>query len=238
MSNLLGTLKETIRYQMLTRLRGQAGEQGNTKRNVRPHILRLYARLNNTQNSITFDIDKKTNGDIHILSNGLDEKDAFIADSLALGIHPTIISGGVELFANTPPIFYPDPRVFPTANEARDLEILYNASLQLESNQDIRLQDVDTWQFRTVPQTQFNAVASTPPSIVQSGNEFKSLETAIAFAGGDKNSITIRWQGGSYAAIAGNGTANNNYAVIFLSGLIIKNGAQKATRGELFKLIG
>ncbi len=233
----MDTINKEIRLSVLNKFRTEAPGKGLSKRNVRPHVLRLYAPLSASQNGFEIDLDRKINGSVHPLSNGLEENDAFIADSMALGIHATIITGGVELFANTYPVFYPDARIFSGANEARDLEVMYNGRLQVESNQDIRLQDYETWMFRQVNETQFNAVANTAPTIPNTRNEIKSLDTAIAFAGGDNNRIKITWSNGSYAAIAGVADTRRNFAVVFLSGVIIKNGAASATRGELFKLL-
>jgi hypothetical protein len=231
------SIRNTIRMATLQKFRSQAAGQGLSKRNVRPHVLRLYAALNPSINGFEIILDRKINSSVHPLSNGLDESDAFVADGMSLGIHATIGTGATALYANTYPVFFPDARLFTGANEARDLEILYNARLQMESNQDIRLQDYDTWQFRTVPETQFNAVANTAPTIPNTGCEIKSLDTAIAFAGGDTNRIKVTWNAGSYAAIGGVADTRTNYAVIFLDGIIIKNGAQPALRGELFKLL-
>lgn len=233
----MDNIQSKIRLGVLDKFRSDAPGKGLSKRNVRPHVLRLYALLSASQNGFEIDLDRKINGSVHPLSNGLEENDAFIADGLGLAIHPTIITGGTELFANTYPLFYPDARIFTGANEARDLEVLYNGRLQVESNQDIRLQDYETWMFRQVNETQFNAVANTAPTIPNTRNEIKSLDTAIAFAGGDNNRIKVTWTGGGYAAIAGVADTRRNFACILLSGVIIKNGAASATRGELFKLL-
>lgn len=233
--------KMKIRLANLRKFRSEARSKGLSKRNVRPHTMRLYAKFSASENTLLFNLDKKINSNIHQLSNGLDERDAFIADSMGLGIHPSKFMNGNEYLANCHPVFYPEPTIFngpanPDATEAQSLEMLYNALMQIESNQDIRLQDYDTAVFRTVPETQEGA-GGTPLFQYDYDRICKSLETSIAFAGGDTNLIQIKMRGGDYGAIEGIANARTNYAIIFLDGLVIKNGAQKATRGEMFKAL-
>lgn len=231
---------------ILNQLRKSAVEKGLKKGDVRPHELHLYALLSATDSNIEFDLDKKINSSVHPDSLGLDERDGFVATRMALGIHPSLFISSAEYESNTPQFFHPDPNYFTGTNEANSLEVLYNSLMQVESNQEIRLQDYKTRRFRTVQQTQRAAaiystdgtndgVVSTAP--MQTGLEYKPLYNAISFAGGDTNRIYVSWKDGLYSGIAGVANTRTNYALVILAGFIIKNGAQKYTRGEMFEFI-
>lgn len=231
---------------ILNLLRSKAQDQGLEKGNVRPHELHLYSALSATEANIRFNVDKKTNSGVNPLSLGLDERDAFVATRLALGIHPTSFVSSVEYYANTPIFFHPDPNYFTGTNEAASLEVIYNALMNINSNQEIRLQDLKTRNFRVVQQTQrianyyttdgtLDSVFSTAP--MQNGIEYKPLKNAIAFAGGDTSEINVTWKQGLYSGIAGVADTRTNFAVVLLQGFIIKNGVQKLTATEFNEFV-
>lgn len=220
----------------INRIRAIAREKGFSAGAVRPFSLRMYAALTATKGNLTFqpNIGVSVNHAMEIL---LEKTDIFFCNKMGLGIHKVLISGTAEIPANTPIIHYPDRNWFTVANEARDLEILYNGLLELKTDTDVRLEVFDTKRLRHVPQTQYNATAGTGTMWQVEGNEMKELPMNFALWGNKRNKFVFEAKAGSYANWFGAAGTSQNYAVLFLDGYLIVNGAESVTVSDLSKVL-
>lgn len=223
--------------QFLVQLRDVAKQLGLKESDVRPQTLKVHVKLAATANSVKFDIARKTGN--HALDNLLQENDFFVGHSLALGILPVPVINSLEASGNAQPIFYPDPNIFTTAgsatlaSEAQALEMVYNSTLRIETNQDIRVKDFPTNIFRDCPETQKAAALQNSYDTVP----FKDLYTGLGFAGGNVNEIELKFPSqGEYSQIAGSAT-RINYAVLLIQGVLVVGGAQKATAGRIYQYL-
>ena len=223
--------------QFLVQLRDVAKQLGLKESDVRPQTLLVHVKLAATANSIKFDIARKTG--THALDNLLQENDFFVGHSIALGILPVPVINSIEAAGNAQPIFYPDPNIFTTAgsstlaSEAQALEMVYNSTLRIETNQDIRVKDFPAKIFRDCPETQKAAALQNSYDTVP----FKDLYTGLGFAGGNVNEIELKFPSqGEYSQIAGSAT-RVNYAVLLIQGVLVVGGAQKATAGRIYQLL-
>lgn len=221
----------------LVKLREVASQLGLKESDVRPQTLRVLYKLTATSNTLTFDIARKTGN--HALDNLLQENDFFVGHGVALGILPVPVINSIEAAGNAQPIFYPDPNIFTTAgsgtlaSEAQALEMVYNSTMRIETNQDIRVKDFPTVIFRDCPETQKAAALQNSYDTVP----FKDLYTGLGFAGGNVNEIEVKFPSqGEFSQIAGSAT-RVNYAVLLIQGTLLVGGAQKATAGRIFQLI-
>ena len=92
---------------------------------VRPAQIVLYAKLENGKSSLKFNVNQEMQTIPHEIR--LEKSDVFYADKLGLFLHKVAIVNNVETF-NSPIYSYPDPNIWTVANEARDLEGIYNLS--------------------------------------------------------------------------------------------------------------
>lgn len=223
--------------QFLVQLRDVAKQLALKESDVRPQTLLVHVKLAPTANSIKFDIARKTG--THALDNLLQENDFFVGHSIALGILPVPVINSIEAAGNAQPVFYPDPNIFTTAGsatlatEAQALEMVYNSTLRIETNQDIRVKDFPAKIFRDCPETQKAAALQNSYDTVP----FKDLYTGLGFAGGNVNEIELKFPSqGEYSQIAGSAT-RINYAVLLIQGVLVVGGAQKATAGRIYQLL-
>lgn len=212
----------------------EAKRMGLKAANVRIGVLRLYCPLDPADPNIVFPIDYEGQQKLHKLSQGLYNRDVFIAAGSSLGIQPTKIIDGKERLGNTPIYYFPDATVFNGAatatavSEAQALEALYNAQLSTKSDEAIRLNDFPTDIYRTVGTTQGGS--NTVPEV--NGEQYKDLGRPMKFVGGDDSEVTIRLAStvSDLQNIAGTAD-HNNWAVMSFIGAVIRNGAKKSTIG-------
>lgn len=222
--------------------RNIAEKLGLKPQDVRPHQLQVHAKLGATSNSYNFNIARRIGA--HVLDFLLDENDFYVAYGLALGIRTVPIISSIERPGNTQPIYFPDPNVFSvaaaagTVSEAAALEMLYNAQLRIETNQDIRMKEYITTRFRTCPETQ--TVTSAPTSQNSYTDiPYKDTYTGLGFEGGQNNTIELKFlnDAGEFSKIEGVAGTRVNYAVLQMEGILIVGGAKKATAGRIHQLL-
>lgn len=213
----------------LNRIRSRAIKFGFKESDVRPIQLRLYALLKNNISGLTFKVAQETQ--VHSMEIRLEKSDAFYCDKVGFALHKVLIDGGTEIPANTPMIHYPDPNWFAAANQARDMEGLYNSQMFVKTDQDVRLEQFDTALFRKVPRQQY--VPASAGVLQQwwetNGEELYDIQTNFGLWGNKRNEFEIKFGDGSYANIAGDGTSHNNYGVILLQGFKLVRGAEAVT---------
>lgn len=218
----------------LNRIRARAKKFGFKEQDVRPMVLRLYAELVNNKSALEFRVSQETT--VHDGEIRLEKSDVLWCDQVALAIHKVLIVGGAESPANSPLIYYPDLSWFPETNEPRDLEGLYNSRLTIQTDQDVRLERLDTSVFRRVPEQQYQPSATDPLLFQSDGKEWFDLVTNIAFWGNRRNEIRIQYGSGSFAAINGDPAdatdPHRNYAVIKLNGFVLVRGAESLNMSQ------
>ena len=123
----------------------------------------------------------------------------------------------------------PDPTVFTAASEAANLNSIYNSTLQLNINNNILTQSLDTLRYKRVSTAQQGlavSTAATNNTYFQSAWEtadygFMTFNQAIAFNGQANNTVQLSLPTGVNCA----GTSSVNYAVLMFRGVLIINGA-------------
>lgn len=196
---------------------------------ARPEELILLAKLDVNNNSYVVSLKHEVQNKISKITKGLLDRDGFIATMMKVGILPVPVISSVEHFTAASALYWPDPAVLDTAagtadlSEAQATESLYWGSFSIETNEDKRLEKHTLQSYRTIQQTQ----ASASTANMQTGLEWKPLEAAIRFAGGDENEIHIQIDCLDKTHIGGP-AARNNYILIGLKGSIIKGITTKA----------
>jgi len=227
---------------MLRQLRGVAKSVGLKGRDVRPHELLLYAKLEANKKVYTFDVNKRSSGQ-HDMEIRLDENDMFLAYAAAIGVHKVNLDATQNEEPGSSQVIYTaDPVWFPTGVatfglgtlESQDIQKVWTGLLKVESEQDIRLKEYNAMRFQTAPETRVAADGY----FQYDGGEVKDLFTGLGFWGGNRDNLELKLGPGTAANIAGN-IANNghqNYAVIRLVGHILVGGAKKATAARMTQL--
>lgn len=206
--------------QILAALRAAAVKFGIPKTDVIPSLLFIYSKLSNSQNTINFVIDDKKS----VLANveqTLDRNNVHFSTHLGLGIHQVV--GGKP--ANSTLDFYPDKNKYAgaTGQEAKDLEQVYNAKMELKTDSSVRLEKFKTNVFRSVPFTQNGT--SAHPSLGEIA--LIDIGTVFPIVGGQNNAAKIDIDANSaYAGIAGVNGTSENYAVLIFGGFEVRNGSQ------------
>lgn len=196
---------------------------------ARPEELTLLAKLDVNNNAYVISLKHEIQQKIAKVTKGLLDRDGFIATMMKVGILPVPVINSVEHFTAAAPVFWPDPIVLDTAagtadlSEAQANESIYWGHYSIETNEDKRMEKHTLQSFRTIQQTQ----ASANTANMQTGLEWKPLEAAIRFAGGDENEIHIQINCLDKTHLAGP-AARNNYLLIGLKGSIIKGITTKA----------
>jgi len=190
--------------------------------------LRLEAPLASSA-SYTFQINQTTSQVATEIR--LRQGDAFIATSIGLFLKKagssTTPTDAEQAVANLHT--FPDPTVFTGSGEAVNLNSIYNSTLQLNINNNILTQSLDTLRYKRVSGAQQGLAVSTAASnnsYFQSSWEtadygFMTFNQAIAFNGQANNSVQLTLPAG----IANAGTSSVNYAVLMFRGVLIINGA-------------
>ena len=203
---------------------------------VRPAQIVLYAKLENGKSSLKFNVNQEMQTIPHEIR--LEKSDVFYADKLGLFLHKVAIVNNVETF-NSPIYSYPDPNIWTVANEARDLEGIYQSLFEFKTDTDVRLERYHTAKLRWVPETQGNP-GGTPISLAQGrlDDALQSIVTNIGIWGNKRNEVTLSYPQGTFQAIAGDGTTYETYAVIYFDGFRIVRGAESMTISDASVVFG
>lgn len=198
---------------------------------ARPHELILVAPLSASENQYSLKLNYEEQQRILNISEGLLDRDSFIAVGMSLGIIPVPVVSNVEYPSAAAPLFFPDPNVFSTAatttlTEAQALESIYWGRHTLITNEGVRIQKRPNFSFRTVQQTQGSANTQN----MQNDQEIKEIGAPVRFGGGDQNEIIIDIKCDDKTDIAGAITAGDghqNYLMVGLYGAILKGSTTK-----------
>ena len=194
---------------------------------ARPHELLLVAKLTTSDNQYTLKLNYEDQQRILNISEGLLDRDSFVAVGMSLGIIPVPIISTVEYPSAAAPVYFPDPNVFDTAatatlSEAQALESIYWGRHTLITNEGVRIQKRPNISFRTVQQTQGSATTQN----MQNDQEIKEIGAPVRFGGGDQNEIIIDIKCDDKTDLAGD-AARQNYLVVGLYGAILKGSTTK-----------
>lgn len=191
--------------------------------------LRLETALASSA-SYTFQINQNQSQVVTAIS--LRQGDAFVATSIGLFLKKagssTSPTDAEQAVANLHT--FADPTVFTGSGEAVNLNSIYNSTLQLNINNNILTQSLDTLRYKRVATAQQGLAVSTAASnnaYFQSGWDsadygFMTFNQAIAFNGQANNSVSLTLPTGVNCA----GTSSVNYAVLMFRGVLIINGAE------------
>lgn len=230
-----GTLSLTQR-KSLQEIRATFKAKGVPESAIRPQILKLYAPLTATSNTLEFstDINRPPVISTQItVENRLKRDSLMFVNLVALGLHKVTVAATVKYPSNTPLIFYPDKVTFAAAavavaTEWGCLEAVYNGLLSIKSNTTVRLEDYPCNVFRSVPTTQSGAAAFPSQEI-----PFQDLNTSFYLSGQVDNKLIITLPpDADRATIAGTATGVN-YACLLLAGFEVMEGAKSVKLTEL-----
>ena len=157
--------------------------------------------------------------------------DVFVVTSMAIAIYkvPTgdPVSSGILRT-------YPNTATFSAANEARNLQAIYNGFLTVRVNQTVWIDSLDVQRFYRVPVSQQGVAVSTVAAagvIQRDGYDngdfpWYSTTPGIELSGATKNDISITLP----ESVALAGTSSVNYAVFYARGFLCQNGANFNSR--------
>lgn len=225
---------------MLEMHRRWAKTKGIPADKIRPQILKLYAPLVSTTDTITFSTDINSNpANILPVENRLKRDSVMFVNLFGLAIHKVPIFSGVKYPHNNPLLFYPDKNVFADAAvapgvvpEHQCLESVYNGVLSFKTSQSVRLEDFPCNVFRNAPQTQ-NGAAAQPSQ----GLELVDISTSFYMFGTVDNKFTLQIGSGSDRNGIAGGAESQNYAVLLLGGFEVMDGAKSHLRIDEFDAI-
>ncbi len=224
---------------MLERHRAWGKTKGISPDRIRPQILKLYAPLSATSDTLTFNTQIDQPG-ILSTENRLKRDSIMFVNLLGLGLHKVPIFASKLYPRNSQLVFYPDKNLFADAAVAPGvvpenacLEAVYNGTLTFKTNTTVRLEDYPTNVFRTVPQTQ-NGAAAYPSQ----GLELVDINTSFYLYGNTDNKFTLNIGDGDRGAITG-GAESANYVCLILAGFEVVEAAKSNLRiDELDKVVG
>jgi hypothetical protein len=209
--------------QLIKWLRGKLGKSVSPG-NIRPHTLRVYAKLSADNNVVTFDLAeaaKVLTGEVLLKDNAV-----FYANLMGIGIlqvNAPVVNGIQKYYpGNTMPLSYPNALSFTDPNELSAIRTFFNGLLNVKSETNTRLENQLVSNFMVKGDDAFG---------VEEGVKHVDLSTALPFFGNKSNQITISLADGDpaiKAAITG-ATGTANYAVIELRGALIIDGIKART---------
>jgi hypothetical protein len=175
---------------------------------ITPGFLRLHATLKNSSGKYQFQLLKDNNSD-KPTEMKLDRNDAFVVDSVCLALlkEGTGTEGLGELQ------MYPNPFIFNGANEARDLELVYNGKMSIRVGNIVYIEGMDTQRFRSVGTAQQNAATNRSERNRKTG--FDKMTPQIVFEGDKKTEITVEFPTFTGNAFASSIRAENHLVLLF-----------------------
>jgi len=222
--------KSIGRYDAQKIAMSQAKAMGMNAAEARPHSLILAAKLSATKEQYNISLEHSIQRDILPWTEGLEDRDAYVAVAMGLGLAKVPVISDVEYPGAAQFAFWADPTLFPTAatattalTEAQALQSIYWGRHSIKTNQGVRIDADPNFWFQTIQETQQAAATAN----MLTGLELKEIGAAVRFAGGDKNNVLIEFECQDKTDIAGP-AAHNNYLVVFFEGAIIKGGTSKA----------
>lgn len=131
------------------------------------------------------------------------------------------------------PDTYPNPNVFTAANEASNLESVYNGSLNVTIDSTVYYQALELRRFYRVPTSQAGTAVSTVAitGVIQRDGwdnlnyAFSPVTPDFEFSGIGNNQVTVNL---SPSAIDLSGTSSQNFLVIYFRGFLIQNVNQRS----------
>lgn len=222
-------LAQTQRKQ-LERHRAWAKSKGVRPEQIRPQILKLYAKLTKSKDTYEFNT-QFDQPKVIAVENRLKRDSIMFVNMVGLALHKVPIFSALEYPQNNPLLFYPDKNVFADAAAApgvvpefQCLEAVYNGLIGFKTNSTVRLEDYPTNVFRKVPQTQ-NGAASQPSSML----ELVDISTSFYMSGQTDNKFSLNIGNGDREGITG-GAESANYVCLLLGGFEIVEGAKANLR--------
>ena len=165
----------------------------------------------------------------NVTENRLQITDRFVAASVAI----LIMKAGSSTSASQSEISVAKPHTFPNgyvftgANEAENLQALYNSQMRITVDSTVYIQSLDVQRFYRVPTSQQNVAVSTAGSgnLINSDGwdsssyPFSALTPTITFSGIGKNEIVITLPNSTNLG----GTSSQNFAICWIRGYLIQN---------------
>lgn len=203
-------------------------QRKNPKAIVTQSYLRLEAELG-SQSQIEWNV-LKNEGTVNATERRLSINDAFLCDMLSIMLYkvPDGESNGVQQLDT-----FPNPLVYTAANEAGNLQSIYNGFLSARVNSTVFIDSLDVMRFLRVGNSQegvdlgggtgANATGVYQASEYRSANyPFDKLSPTIKLSGSAKNELKLQLP----ASADLSGTGSTNYVVLLLRGLLISDGAK------------
>ena len=209
------------------RQRGYQGSRSN---------LQSWAGINGTQGSVTFPIlntQPNTANTVYGMEKRLNISDSFIV--LSIGIYigrsatTTTANPTNAQNATTKLHTYPNPGIFTAANEATNLETVYNGYLSIKIGNVNWFPAISARNYYEVPQSQQVAAAVNQNGIGR--DEFRKqmglmkLTPTITLNGNGNNDFTLQLPDSSLSLAAASGSFNS--LVLYMDGIILPNAAGK-----------
>lgn len=234
----MSTQNALVQRKMLEQQRRWAKQQGIAPADIRPSLLKIYAKLTATDGTLYFKV-SDTEKSVCGTEVRLKDSSLFFANLFGLGLHKAPIASGKEYPAITPIVTYPDKTIFADAagaavtGEAGALEMVYHSLLTMKTDQTVRLDAFATNQFRMVPTTQSGAAAH--PSL---RDLLIDISTSFYIFGDRKNEFQLQLPNdfGDRTNIAG-GADSQNYAVLLLGGFEVVNAANSARTKDFARMV-
>jgi len=191
-----------------------------------------YLRLEQvlgTQGNINFSV-LVNDGAANVNERRLSITDAFTITSLAVVIYKQASGGNLSAAQLDT---FPNPLIYSGANEAANLQAIYNGYLSVRVNSVVYIDSLDVYRFYRVGTAQEGVIVSqttTPTTSPYVASEFSkgdypfySLTPSIRLSGATKNELSLTLP----ESVAMGGTAGTtNRVVLYLRGFLEQNGAQ------------
>lgn len=201
---------------------------------VRPSVLKLYAKLTTTSDMLVFHTSDQFPTGV-ATEKLLPRESLFFANLFALGVHKIQVVSGVKFPHNTQPYFYADKTTFSDAliapsvfTEAGCVQAIWNGLLSFKTSQTVRLDQYPCNVFQEGPQTQ---VAATTQSS-SPGVNWVDLNVSFGMSGQTDNIFNLSLGSGSDRSSITGGAESENWAVLFISGFEVVNGARADIKAD------
>lgn len=205
----------------------------NPQVTINYNTLRAESQNLTTQGAIQFDVNQQPQFFAATPTEmRLNQTDNFLITRM--GIYLCKVASGGDR-NNSQLRTYPNQRIFTGANEALNLNAVYNGFLQLKVNNDVKYQNIDTLQMLYVPelQEQMANVTALPAGYTAAGIDRDPLDAsekamieltpAYKLGGASKNSIVLQLNSNSNAFALGGSGGTSNFIALIMRGFLIQN---------------
>lgn len=209
--------------------------KGRTNIIITDSWLRSEVNIQGIQSSLIFNLltNNTTSAQINCTEKRLGIPDKFVATMVSFMLMKAGASTAATQaeIAISRPRTYNNARIFTGANEAANLEALYNSDMKVTIDSTTFIQTLDLRRFYRAPVSEQGTAVSTQATTGvlnadgwdTSNYPFASLTPTLTFNGSGQNQVVVNLPNSTDLS----GTSSTNFAILYFRGFLIQNANTK-----------